>query len=87
MLSIFGFFKNYDDGRIEVLAQETFEENPVMERIFSDISINSQKGVVKLEGKVDSQKIKVQVENNIEEKLTKSRVDYDKIENQLEVSD
>lgn len=84
-MALFG--KSYDNGRIEVLAREPFKDNPVMERIFNNISLEAKKGVLKIEGTVDSEKVKNQVEEKIQEKLKKSRVDFKKVDNQLEVEE
>ena len=86
-MSLFGFGKKYDDGKIEVLAAETAGDNPIMQKYIKNIKIKSEKGVVTLEGAVDSEKVKKQIEKNINEKLTKSRIDFKSIENKLEVEE
>ncbi len=84
-MSLFGFLNTYDDEQIIVLASTCIKESPVLGKYFDDIEIDSKKGIVKLGGKVNSQKLKDKIGQEIERKLRKSRIDFKDVENNIEV--
>ena len=81
------FGSNYEDGKIEVVAEETAGDNPVMQKHFENLEFDSEDGVLTIEGEVKSEKVKKRVYEMVEEKLKKTRVDFEEVVDEMEVSD
>ncbi len=91
IFSLFGLFgPKYDDGKIEVTAQNVIGDqmtNPVMEKHLKNVEFNCENGVLTLEGEVKSEKVKKRIYEMVEEKLKKTRIDYDEVIDKMEVAE
>lgn len=83
MLSIFGF-GGYKDDKIMKQVNRAINAHPMLEKK-KDLTITCNKGVVKLAGEAKSVQEKKRIEKAIRDKLEQSQINYDKIDNQLEI--
>ncbi len=83
IMGLFGFGK-YKDDKILKQVNRSIDAHPMLKKK-KNFKVTSEKGVIKLTGKVKSDQEKQRIEKVIKEKVEQSRINYKDIENNLEV--
>ncbi len=85
-MTIFNFFKRgYKDEKILYQATGAVNEHPMLKNN-KNFSIDCHQGVIKLSGQVKSEQIKHRIEKAIRDRIEQSNINYDRIDNQLEIA-
>ncbi len=58
-----------------------------MEKEFKKLEFNCEKGVLTIEGEVKSEKVKKRIYEMVEDKLKKTRLDFEEIVDEMEVEE